>query len=313
MAAWMLYATAVGAVFSVAAWLVESGLQHFERGSRRIRWVWAVAMAVTAVVPLVAGLRGSPVGPDAGGGGWPPGPGGTVLLLAWVAGAFALLANIRLSGWTVRRNARSWRSVRSMGRSVLVSAAFGPGVIGARRPRIVLPQWAVGSRPALRRLIVVHEEEHVRAGDTRLLLAAVVLVAFLPWCLPLWWQLNRLRGAIETDCDARVVSRTGDARAYAEALVTVAGHWSRSVLPVPALSPGHGELERRIRRLTGRADRRGHRGALGLALGAMLAAAAVIAIPAPDLPRPGFDLTRAPGPSAVVGPEATVILSVEPR
>lgn len=313
MLVWMLYATAVGAVFSAAALLAASGLRRSAQRARGVRWVWAATMAATAVVPFVAGLAAEPAGaPSAS--GWSPGPAGMIVLLAWVGAAFALLADIRLSGWTVRRNARSWRSDRSAGRRVLVSAAFGPGVIGARAPRIVLPEWAVGASPALERLIVAHEEEHVRAGDTRLLLAAVVLVALLPWCLPLWWQLHRLRGAIEADCDARVVERTGDARAYAEALVAVAGRRPRRALPVPALAPRRGELERRIRHVTatGVACSRGR--ALGRVAAAVLVVAATAALPAPELPLPTVELAWSFGAPPSDGPrrEATVILSVAP-
>ena len=47
--------------------------------------------------------------------------------------------------------------------------------------------------PAVRRLMLAHEEEHLHAKDPLLLLVASCLTILLPWNLPLWWQLRRLR------------------------------------------------------------------------------------------------------------------------
>lgn len=312
MMAWMLYATGVGVAFSVAAAFAEAGLRHPRVSAGRIRWVWATAMAATCVVPVVLGLAAATGGP--GPAGWLETT-DTLLLLLWAALSLALLANMRLSAWTVERNTRSWQRARSRGEGVLISSAFGPGVVGVREPKIVLPEWAIGADEGLVALIVAHEVEHVRAGDTRLLLAGVVLVALVPWSLPLWWQLHRLRGAIETDCDGRVLQRNDDARAYAEALVAVAGRRGGSQLAVPALSPGRGELERRIRQITAGPARSGRGLATTLILAATAAAATPALVPAPDLPRLRLqDEFAVDAPSARPAPRgATVILSVAPE
>ena len=317
MLSWMLYGLGVGALLSLAAVLTETGLRWLGHpaGRVRARWIWAGVMAATAAAPVVAFVAALGA-PPAAWGAAPPASDAldAVVLTTWMAVTFALLANVRLSLWTVERNVRSWRRELRGGKAVLVSSGFGPGVVGAVTPRIVLPAWARGGDPGLEGFILAHEEEHVRAGDTRLLLAGVLLVAVLPWCLPLWWQLHRLRGAIEVDCDARVLAQTDAPRRYAEALVTVAGRRTRSPLPVPGLSPTGHELERRIRLITAAPAAHGWRGGALLAAALLLGASPAL-LPHPEVPRPWFDVNRtvdAPVPTPPPN-EAFVILSVEPE
>lgn len=311
MVAWMLYVTAAGCAFGVAALLAERGLREL---GRPVRWAWLGAMAATVAVPVVLAWIGWGGGGGVGAGGQTASSVGpsleTVLMAVWLVASLILLASVRLSGWTVRRNRRSWRPRRVDGQRVAISTGFGPGVVGAARPRIVLPGWVVDATPTLRRLVVAHEREHVRGGDTRVLLTGLAMAILVPWCLPLWWQLHRLRWAVETDCDVRVLA-TAPPRAYANALVAIAGRSRRGPLAVPGLAPRRSELERRIRLITGHGVRSRPNG-LGL-----LAAAAVMMVPlalapAPELPGPGFDMefTLAGQPAIELPREATVILTV---
>lgn len=307
MVAWLLYATATGVGICVAGLLAERGLRCLGRPAR---WVWAVAMVATVGVPLAAvvAVEHGALLATAPASGWD-----TLILIAWAAVSLVTLASVRLSLWTVRRNARSWRPGTVDGESVLVSTSFGPGVIGARRPRIVLPVWVEGTPEWLRRLVVRHEAEHMRAGDTKLLLGGVVVVALVPWLLPLWWQLHRLRAAVESDCDARVLA-TADRRAYANALVAIAGRPTRRLLPVPTLAPRATELERRLRLITGTGGPRKVGLALaGLALAVLLALGSVpapAALPAPLIPTLNV---AAPTSSFEQPREARVFLSVQPE
>src|SRR5206468_830225 len=87
------------------------------------------------------------------------------LTWAWglSAGAVALAllgAGLRLAAWR-----RRWRVTTLDGRTVLVSENVGPAVIGVWRPQVVLPAWSLELRPAERRLMLLHEDEHVRAHD----------------------------------------------------------------------------------------------------------------------------------------------------
>ena len=68
-------------------------------------------------------------------------------------------------------------------------------------------------------MIVAHEQEHVRAGDPWLIHAACLAVAAMPWNAALWWQLRRLRMAVETDCDRRVLAGGVDLGAYGTMLI----------------------------------------------------------------------------------------------
>jgi hypothetical protein len=103
--------------------------------------------------------------------------------------------------------ARPWPVTALEGVEVAVSEGVGPAVLGILSPRIVVPRWLLEEAAQRRSAVLAHESEHLRAHDGRLLLAALLLVALLPWNLPLRWLWRRLRLAIEVDCDARVVRR----------------------------------------------------------------------------------------------------------
>jgi TonB family protein len=71
----------------------------------------------------------------------------------------------------------------------------------------------------------------------------------VPWNLPLWWQLRRLRDAVELDCDDRVIKRGADPRVYGELLLEVARHRSALIFPAAALSNPKSLLARRIHKM----------------------------------------------------------------
>jgi TonB family protein len=132
--------------------------------------------------------------------------------------------------------------------------------------------------------VVAHEREHVRAGDPRLLAAALAAAVLTPWNPAAWWQLRRLRLAIEVDCDARVLRRRGDVRAYGSALLEVGRRASRSGFATAAFAEPVSSLERRIRIMTAPAARRPLLRAA--ACGAVAAALAAAACEAPEPTRP---------------------------
>ena len=68
------------------------------------------------------------------------------------------------------------------------------------------------------------------------LMTAGLAAVLLPWNLPVWWQLRRLRLAIEVDCDARVVRRGGDLRQYASLLIEVGRRRAGGGSPLLALA-----------------------------------------------------------------------------
>jgi beta-lactamase regulating signal transducer with metallopeptidase domain len=143
-----------------------------------------------------------------------------------------------------RRSASGEPSVVD-GVSVLVTDSVGPATVGVLRSRVLVPQWVLALPRVQRRYVLRHEEEHRSSRDSLLLFVASLTLILAPWNLALWWQLRRLRLAVEMDCDNRVVSALGDANAYGELLFKVAQAASRGPRLQPAFL-GAGMLERRL-------------------------------------------------------------------
>lgn len=143
---------------------------------------------------------------------------------------------------------------------VLLSHDVGPAVVGFLRPRIVIPQWVVALPRDERHVILLHEMEHAATRDPMLALLGVLALALMPWNLPLWMIVVRLRFALEADCDARVLERSQcGARRYAALLLRTCEHEQAgrisSRLPVTAFVDAISHLERRVRRMTDRQPR----------------------------------------------------------
>lgn len=132
----------------------------------------------------------------------------------------------------------------------MISEERGPAVVGFRRSVVVMPKWIPELEDRLLRLVFLHEREHQRAGDHRLFAAAVTALVLMPWNLFVWWQVSRLRLAIEFDCDRRVLRRGESPRDYADALITVGSRVSGSLLSAAAFAERKPAVERRLRRMT---------------------------------------------------------------
>ena len=101
--------------------------------------------------------------------------------------------------------------------------------------------------PTHQTAVIAHEQSHLDARDPQLFTFALALLVFMPWNLPLWWQLRRLRYAIEVDCDARVLAGGLDPAHYGETLITVGERQSAYIGAVAAMSESRSFLEERIR------------------------------------------------------------------
>jgi len=289
MGTWMLGAAAAGAFLGIAALAAERIAAWFRLPRR---WIWVAATAGSLLLPaagvalpgllprvrlprwtahhpsLAAAKPAHDAAGDADGARpdlpAPPSHLPTVLMLAWAA---ASLATAGALGWSQRRLRASCGALApaTVGHTpVFVTECAGPMVVGLVEPRIILPRWAMHAPADELRLIVDHEREHVAAGDGWLLALAALAVAAMPWSAALWWQHRRLRLAVETDCDARVLDRGADPRDYGRVLLRTASH--PFSLPAPALAWGGtaSHLERRILAMTEPAPR--HRSALALPL-----------------------------------------------
>ncbi|HEX6631266.1 MAG TPA: TonB-dependent receptor plug domain-containing protein [Gemmatimonadaceae bacterium] len=317
IAAGMLYALAASLLLTLAAGAADRAARALGRATR---WVWAVAMAASLLLPAAAWWW-RPAAPapaaapafdlaalasDAGHAATPATPALELLLAratlrvtpgaawsaldvplagAWAAGSLLLLLSLALAQRRLRRARREWRPAMVHGAPVLVAGRTGPAVAGVWRTAVVLPEWALAADAALLGLMLAHEREHQRAADPRLLALATLAVALMPWNLALWCQRHRLRLAVEIDCDRRVLRRHPDVARYGALLLEVG---RRAVaappLPLAALTSTTSSLERRIRIMTTRRPR--HALARGLALlgASALAATAALAMPRPAQP-----------------------------
>lgn len=302
---WVGWCIGLGAVLGLAARLGETAAR--EVGAQG-RWSWFGAMVLTVIVPLLSwlGLRDWVAG-------IPALPGGVAFVLpalqvggaeevgvvsarfdveALLLGGWLLLSALvgwRLAGMflRLRRERGEWRAAHVGGVPVLVTRDVGPAVFGLGRATILLPEWSLSLDRDLRSVMLLHEAEHVRARDPLLLAAGLVLVVAMPWNPAVWWQLRRMRMAIEMDCDARVLRGGGDARRYGALLLEV-GRRRLPAYPVLALTEPVSFLERRIRQFTRRTRPGAARRAVGLAT--VAASLAVVAVctrdPLSPTPRP---------------------------
>ncbi len=315
IAAWMLYCSLCAFGLTIGAVLAERALL---RGRGPVRVVWIAAVFLSLLVPAIA-LRYAPrpaaqytltVGADE----VMADPGfvqtqkqttglrltGSVvvnrdwrktidrlnepLIVAWItlsiAVAFNFFGGVLVLAWMRRR----WQRREVLGVPVYVSERTGPAVVGAVSPAIVVPQWVLALEPAQLALMLRHEEEHRHAGDGRLLTMAQLALIVMPWNLAMWWQIFRLRVAVELDCDARVL-RAADARSYGDLLLEFARpRRAPSLVGVTAFAERAAQLERRIRLLS-RYRARTPRAASALATSIAIASLTVAWIaPRPPVP-----------------------------
>lgn len=309
---WVVYCVVIAGLLGLAARLAESGLRC---GGHTARWVWAGSMLGSLVLPL-AGWRGwtgrwqwlswsvwgrSSWWPEQVGLGlagqaegaansalttsslpasspiWSLLSSGYLLGVVWVAGTVAVLFLVLRSLRALGRERARWRPAVVEGVPVLVSGEVGPAALGVLRGVIVVPEWALALEGRFRRLLLLHETEHLRAGDPRLLLAGLIAVAAMPWNPVSWWQFRRLRQALELDCDRRVLRTEPDVRGYGLLLLEVGRRRSHTGVMLAGLGESGTFLERRIRMLGGVDERSGsRRGGARALVGVLVAALLVI-------------------------------------
>jgi bla regulator protein blaR1 len=202
-----------------------------------------------------------------------------LLKRAWAALSGAMLLALAASATALALRKRRWRQRTVAGATVYVAPDAGPAVVGLLRPRIVLPAWLATAPPAQQALVIAHEQAHIDARDPQLLTVALCLLVLMPWNLPLWWQLRRLRHAIEVDCDARVLRAGHDLQQYGAALIDVGQRQSGFVGAVAAMAQSRSLLEQRIRLMVGSPKGWSHAVLAGALAVCMLAVAAQVAPP----------------------------------
>lgn len=320
--AWIVYAIVVGSLLSVSGLALERFLRTQGLPSR---WIWAgiiflsigwplghwalenrpqhLPSMVVTDLPLAAGqpapttfLPIAPIVVEV--------PQESVLrlldgpiLIGWALSTGALLLFFAFLVLRTHRLSGRWRRERAGGQPVLISDEWGPAVVGFLRPQIVLPGWCREIDAWALQFILDHELEHIRAGDLKLTILAGLFPVLFPWHLPLWWQLARLRTAVEGDCDLRVLGRNpGLTKPYVDLLLEVGERSSRTRPFAAMLSEPYETLKRRIKIMT-MPRRPWIRGGLLVSCGGLLVAAACLA--------PGPTDGQSTGPEAVVGAEVS--------
>jgi bla regulator protein BlaR1 len=233
-----------------------------------------------AMAPLLA--TAAQAGPRAALASTLPTPASLDALLrrAWAASAACLLLALGASALLLALRKRRWHTRTVAGKRVFVAPDAGPAVVGLLRPRIVLPAWLLDADAGQQTLVIAHEQSHIDARDPQLLTLALCLLVLAPWNLPLWWQLRRLRHAIEVDCDARVINAGHDLQRYGAALIDVGQRQSSFIGAVAAMAESRSLLEQRIGLMVAAPSRWRKAAALAL-VGASLCTLAVAAQIAP--------------------------------
>jgi len=307
MLVWMVYVAEVALLLSTAAFCAERAARA-RRGSSR--WIWLTSIMASLVVPLLVSF----VAIDVFSLDWPAAVGRVIplrsittpalspaiwmsgstgdlsawrafdplLTRAWLAASFLLSVGLTASALHLFWRKRTWRTATLSGAGVYVARNTGPAVVGILRPRIVVPAWILRASAAQQDMVIAHERSHIEAGDQRLLAVALCVLVCMPWNIPLWWQLRRLRNAIEIDCDARVLTCGHSAADYGEVLLAVGQRQSIFIGAVAAMSERASFLEQRIRIMMSVPTR--WRRISALTLGALSLGIAVVAagVPPPN-------------------------------
>ncbi len=292
IAAWLLYATAIAALVGCAALVLEV-VASYRR--RRVRNIWLGALLCSLALPhlpqvwLPVGLAPEMVelkgpvfhlywvrhvvmehrGRD------------TVLLILWGTASAAALLWLLAMWLRIQLKSSHWRRGVLQGSPVLFARDLGPAVIGLAAPRVVMPEWISQLDVQSQQLALEHEREHARRRDPLATAMAALAVIIFPWNPALWWQLRRLRLAMELDCDAVVLDRGGELELYGALLLMVVGRARAGWKPVAGIATGRSQLEIRLRAMTAPSPRRGLLRTVSLAV-----ASATLLLGATLLPNP---------------------------
>jgi len=321
---WIGYCLLISGLLALAAFATERALGHFRKP---VRWGWFAAVVGSVALPFAAFLAPGLL-PGLGASPWAslvelgeavvvastPAAAEAAAPTAWFdAGALSALTggvwvllvlgmflHIGRAYRRLRLEMRTWTPGRVLGSPVMIADDRGPAVVGIRRPVVVIPRWIPELEDRLLRLVFLHEREHQRAGDHRLFAVGVAAVVLMPWNAFLWWQLSRLRLAIEFDCDRRVLERGESPRDYADALITVGGRVSAPLLAAAAFAERRPAVEQRLRRMTEPLARLRIPRTLGASGVAALAIILVLGTPQPEAPM------DAPAGAADAGPDLDI-------
>jgi bla regulator protein blaR1 len=293
MLPWMLYAIVVSLLMGLAALAFERSAQVRRRP---IRWLWGMGIIASLVIPFIPsrvsvqipemtrvvdrGVSSKILAPPQATATelsrfvWPIADTDQILVSkkvdtllewAWRTASIVLALVIIASGAHLSRRQRRWERGHMAGTAVFISEDSGPAVVGFLRPHIVVPRWLTKLSFGEQELVIAHERSHLDAHDAQLLAVAVCLLVGMPWNPVLWWQLRRLRLAIEVDCDARVLSLGYPVARYGETLIAVGERQSAPIAAAMARFGSKSFLEQRIHNMLRKNTRHARLWAMALA------------------------------------------------
>jgi len=259
----MLYMAAVAAPIACAGWALSAVLRRYGRPERG---VWLAALVLAIAVPL-ATLSGAPdttvapTEPSATGAiGLPeliavsaetaPVRAGSYVLALWALLSGALALRWAWGSYRLREASRDWTPGTIDGVDVHMTDDVGPAVAGIFRPRILAPAWLTELPASKRSLVLLHEQEHIRARDPTVVAVARLARVLVPWNPIVLWLSSRLIRAVELDCDRRVLEETSDVRAYGTTLLDLSARRPGGLLAAAAFAESEAPLRSRILAMT---------------------------------------------------------------
>ena len=290
---WLGYCVIISLALALGAHAYEDSARA---AGRQGRWGWVVALFASVLLPIISVFRPLPgstmqlpllmtISQATAGSAHVADPVSIVSLptpvMLWATLSFAVVAFLFFSYMRLMRASRSWKLTAVNGLPVYVSHDVGPAALGVVRSDIVLPEWVLSLETRARELMLLHESEHLRMWDPRLMLASLLVGATMPWNPLIWLMVHRLRIAIELDCDARVLARDPDPVRYGAVLIEVGRRRSRSGFALATFAEPRSQLERRIRRMAQWPGRKDGMRATLLAVCALLLGSAAYAAQAP--------------------------------
>ena len=259
MIVWMAYAAVIGGLLAAGAWACERLCEAM--GWPR-RFPWLVALTLAVVIPLSATAPSPTLDarPNASSAvaqvveavrdpvATIPAPLlDRMAVIAWGAASLATLVVFGAILGLMARARRRWSRRSVDGEDVYVSDGFGPALIGVARPSVVIPEWLFRANPRAGSVAVLHEREHARAGDHLALLFGALVAALFPWSPAVWWMVRSLRGAVEIDCDRRVIASGITAGDYGKLLLAIGVGQRKRWVFTPAFAESGHSLERRLK------------------------------------------------------------------
>ncbi len=278
----LLYASAVGVPILLAA---IAGAAALRRYGKPERGVWLVGLGLVLTLPVVflislsAGASSEASGtvaetgvpaaasaalPETGVLGLPAvvvvsveqsGLGlDEILVLAWLVASVVLTLRWMVAARRLARTGASWPVRMLGGVRAWLTPDLGPAVAGVFRTRILVPSWLLSLPEEQRSLVLLHEEEHVRAKDPLLMAASRIARILAPWNPVVWLLSAQLLHSVELDCDRRVLRRRPDIATYGDTLLTVSARESaldsRPLVGAAAFAEAEVPLRRRIIAMT---------------------------------------------------------------